>query len=297
MADMESICARLCLLTRAAWKEGLPPPFSRADVAQMIRLGAIEGLTLRRVPGVKEECYLRAEALLSRSGLIYHAVMSGEAQGYRVILPEDDAWPVQLFRLGEHMPQFLFVYGNQNLFQRRSLAVAGSRRIAEKTAEIAKSIGKEMAQQGYTLVSGGAQGVDTAAQRACLDAGGNFILIPAYPAHAFLCRNDIRSALDEGRLLMVFETWPDECFSAHKALSRNHAIYALGDAAIVVAARKGKGGTWRGAVDCLRGQYAPVYAVNHPGADFDGCRALLALGAREWDPARSAAQQLMPRGE
>ena len=296
MADMESICARLCLLTRAAWREGLPSPLMRANVRRMIRLGAISGLTLRQVPNVKEEYYLRAQALLSRSAEIYDAVERCRAQGYAVILPEDDDWPVNLCALGPHMPQFLFVRGNRTLLSRRAVSVAGSREIEPDTVAVARKIGKEIAQQGYTLVSGGAWGVDTAVQSACLEADGNLILVPAYPCYELLRQKYLIDALEDERLLIACDTWPHELFSAQKALARNHTIYALGDAAIAVAARNGIGGTWRGATDCLRGGYTPLFAVNETGIDFEGTRSMLALGAQALDISRPVAEQLFKEG-
>ena len=296
MADLERICARLCLLTREAWNDTLPPPFMRANVHRMIRYGAIEGLTLRRVPQIREEYYARAEALLSRSAPIYDALENCMAQGYRVILPEDDEWPVNLCALGLHMPQILFIRGNISLITRRSVAVAGSRRIEEKTASVAKCIGAEIAKSGNVLVCGGAQGVDRAAQEACLNAGGNLILVPAYPCGELLRQPCLHGALEDGRLLLACETWPEEGFSAKKALTRNHAIYALGDAAIAVAARKGVGGTWRGASDCLRGGYTPLFAVDAPEYDFAGTRKLIQLGAHPLDISRPIVNRLFAKG-
>ncbi|MBQ7886478.1 MAG: DNA-processing protein DprA [Clostridia bacterium] len=296
MADMESICARLCLLTRAAWREDLPSPLTRPNARKMIRLGALSGLTLRRVPDVKEEYYVRAQALLSRSAEIYEAVERCKAQGYDVILPEDDDWPVNLCALGQHMPQFLFVRGNRSLLSRRAVAVAGSREIGENTLSIARRIGKEIALKGYTLVCGGAEGVDTAVQSACLEAGGTLILVPAHPCHDLLRQKYLRCALENGKLLIACEAWPQERFTGSKALMRNHSIYALGDAAIAVAARNGVGGTWNGASHCLRREYTPVFTIDEPDADFDGCRALISLGAKALDVSGNIGDQLFAEG-
>ena len=97
-------------------------------------------------------------------------------------------------------------------------------------------------------------------------------------------------------MLIACDAWPEEPFSAPKALTRNHAIYALGDAAVAVAARNGVGGTWRGATDCLRSGYTPVFAVDEQGCDFDGCRALFDLGAKKLDMNRCLSSQLFEEG-
>ena len=296
MADIESICARLCLLTQAAWREELPSPLMRSSVQRMIRLGALSGLTLRDVDGIKEEYYQRAQTLLSRSAQIYEAVKRQQAEGYSVLLPEDDAWPVNLCAIGVHMPLFLFVRGNVSLFSRRAVAAAGSREIEEETVKLARSIGTRIAQEGYSLVCGGAWGVDTAVQSACLASGGGLILVPAYPCHELLRQQYLREALDQGKLLIASDAWPQERFSSKKALTRNHAIYALGDAAIAVAARNGRGGTWNGATACLRGGYTPLFVPDMPGMDFEGNRELLNLGANRLDPDRCLAEQLFEEG-
>lgn len=296
MADMESICARLCLLTRAAWRDDLPTPLTRPNVRRMIRLGALEGLTLREVPDVKEEYYVRAKALLARSAQVSEDVERCKAQGYDVILPTDDDWPVNLCALGRHMPQFLFLRGNRELFSRRAVAVAGSREIDENTVAIARKIGLQIAEMGCTLVCGGAWGADTAVQSACLEAGGSLILVPAYPCRDLLRQDYLKQALESGRLLLACDAWPEERFSGYKALTRNHAIYALGDAAIAVAARKEIGGTWSGASFCLRSGCTPVFAACEPGADFDGCRALVELGAKKLDVSLPIAGQLFGEG-
>lgn len=296
MADIDSICARLSLLTRAAWKPEYPAPFSRASIHEMIRLGALEGLALRSVPGIKKECYLRASALLARSCRIYEQFECCRNQGYDVLLPEDDLWPQSLHALGVYMPQFLFVRGNLSLLSNQCISIAGSRAVDDRTLEIAYKLGKEIAMQGITMVCGGARGVDTAAQRACLEEGGSLILVPASPINELLRQQYLCRALHEGRLLIVCDTWPMDSFSAQKALTRNHTIYALGNAAIAVASRNGKGGTWRGAMDCLRGRYTPVFVICADGTDFEGNKAMLSLGARELTLSQSIFQQMFAEG-
>ena len=294
---MEAICARLCLLTRAAWREELPAPLTRPMLRRMLRLGALSGLTLRRTPEVRDEHYARAEALLSRSAEIYHAVEAARVRGYDVLLPEDADWPINLHALGAQMPQFLFVRGNRALLSRRAVAVAGSREIGEHTVNLARTCGESLAREGYAMVCGGACGVDTAAQRGFLDCGGALMLVPAFPAGELMRQAYLKSAIENGRVLLICDTWPQEPFSAQKALSRNHTIYALGDAAVVVASRAQKGGTWSGASACLRGGYTPLFALREEGCDFEGNRLLLARGAKPLDLRKPVGAQLFAPGK
>jgi len=292
MASMEAICARLCLLTRAGLGRNEPAPLSRATVRKMVRLGALEGLALRSVPGIKEEHYARARALLSRSAQVYAKLERYRLQGYDVLLPQDDLWPVRLQALRIAAPQFLFVRGNPALFEHRAVAVAGSRNVSDEIFALAAQCGRQIAQESMTLVCGGARGVDTAAQRGALDAGGDLILVPAFPARELLRQKYLCDAIESERMLLACDTWPDEPFSAQKALARNHTIYALGDAALVVASRNGTGGSWRGAVDCLRGGYTPVFAVQGDDEEMTGNRALIEMGARPFDRGGPMGEQL-----
>ena len=122
------------------------------------------------------------------------------------------------------------------------------------------------------------------------------ILVPAYPCRNLLRQEYLQNALEQGKLLIACDAWPDERFSGNKALTRNHAIYALGDAAIAVASRHGVGGTWNGATACLRGGYTPLFVPDEPGADFDGNRELIKLGANRLDLQRALKEQLFVEG-
>ena len=201
MASTEMICARLCLLTRSKDRKDAPAPLSRTTVRKMLRLGAVEGLALRSVPDIKEEHYERAKALFSHSTEVYARLEQFRAEGWDVLLPEDDDWPVNLSALGTQMPLFLFVRGDCTLFSRRAVSAAGSRRIAEETKDAARQCGKMIAQEGFVLVCGGAEGVDTAVQQGALEQGGSVILVPAVRVEALLYQKYLLDALEAGRLL------------------------------------------------------------------------------------------------
>ena len=269
---METACARLCLLTPIAWDESMPPLFSRMAVRRMMECGALSGLVLRRTDMLPQATFERAEMLLTRTSDALLCLEAYEKQGYRLILPESREWPKAL----------------------RAVAVAGSREIAPATNDMAARLGAMLAEEGITMVCGGARGVDRAAQDALLDADGSLILVPAVSAEQACAREKEAAALQTGRLLLLSETLPDAPFSAARALARNHTIYALGKNAIVVAARNGVGGSWRGATAGLCGNFSSVYVPDGDGADFEGNRALFEYGARRIDLSgkRTIGEQL-----
>lgn len=209
---METACARLCLLTPIAWDESMPPLFSRMAVRRMMECGALSGLVLRRTDMLPQATFERAEMLLTRTSDALLCLEAYEKQGYRLILPESREWPKALRALGGREPLFLFMKGNAALLERRTVAVAGSREIASATNDMAARLGAMLAEEGITMVCGGARGVDRAAQDALLDADGSLILVPAVSAEQACAREKEAAALQTGRLLLLSETLPERRF-------------------------------------------------------------------------------------
>lgn len=276
---MESACALLCLLSSLCRCPEDPAPLPRSAVRRLLACGALDGLVLREDSVLPPQMLNRARILLSRASGVYDALERYMEAGYQLLLPQDEAWPERLRKLDMNMPHYLFARGNMALLDGRTIAVAGSRAIRRDTRRSAERIGILLARKRISVVSGGARGVDDAAQRAALNAGGSVIIVPALTVREILRDPVYQSALDAGRLLILCETPPDEGFSAQKALARNHTIYALGRCALVVASREGKGGTWAGAKACIAGNWSTVYALDEESDDFAGNAALLKQGA------------------
>ena len=102
---------------------------------------------------------------------------------------------------------------------------------------------------------------------------------------AVLAKNN-RQMLLERRLLLISSYDPAAGFNVGHAMQRNKLIYACSDAALVVNAELGKGGTWAGAIEQLeRFHLVPIFVRNGPNMT-GGNEALLRRGAKAWpDPA------------
>ena len=287
---MERICALLCLQSSLCRCPDDPPAMTRSAVRSLLSSGVLDGLVLRDMGSFSPEQLERVRALLSRASSVCASLERYREKGMEVLLPDDAVWPARLEKLGKNMPLYLFAIGNQELLCTRTIAVAGSRAIRRETREIAARIGAAVARQGLTVVSGGAQGIDLEVERAALNRGGSVVIVPAMPVSALLKDAVLCDALKDKRALILCETPPEEAFSAQKALTRNHTIYALGSCALVVAAREGKGGSWAGAKACIAGRWSPVYVLDEEGEDFRGNAALLAQGAHRMMLAAGEAE-------
>ncbi len=152
-------------------------------------------------------------------------------------------------RLRVDSPGVLWAKGDVTLIGRPAVAVIGSRELNETNRAFAEEAGRQIAKQGYVLVSGNAQGADRIAQRASLEAGGQVISVVADSLQKQpLIRNVLWISLDDF----------DQAFSAQRALHRNHVIHTMGSLTIAAQCTLEKGGTWNGILANLKYGWNPV---------------------------------------
>src|ERR687895_2802737 len=92
----------------------------------------------------------------------------------RPLRPGDSEWPDRLHELGPHRPPTeLFACGRRLRSETPAVAVVGTRRPTGVGLQAAADIARGLAEAGWTVVSGLAVGIDSAAHKAALEAGGN----------------------------------------------------------------------------------------------------------------------------
>jgi DNA processing protein len=74
-------------------------------------------------------------------------------------------------------PERLFVRGKQIDPSQRTIAIVGTRRATVAGLDVARAMAGSLAREGWTVVSGMARGIDAAAHRAALEAGGRTIAV------------------------------------------------------------------------------------------------------------------------
>lgn len=85
-------------------------------------------------------------------------------------------YPKALLEVADH-PALLYVKGQLTPSDKRSIAVVGTRGASVYGMEMAEKISRELVGRGFTIVSGLARGVDTAAHRGALDSKGRTIAV------------------------------------------------------------------------------------------------------------------------
>lgn len=169
----------------------------------------------------------------------------GERVGAHLVCPGDEEWPAALDVLAEldgptsGPPLVLWLRGPLCLADAtaRGVAVVGARAATEYGREVAAQLGYDLAEHGATVVSGAAYGIDGAAHRGALAAGGATVAVLGcgidrpYPSgHDRL----IREIAENG--LVVSESPPGTPPSRNRFLTRNRLIAALSRGVVVVEA-------------------------------------------------------------
>ena len=198
---------------------------SATDVVARIRRGDDD---------VRERFALRLETADPEADLARVADVGG-----RFLVPGDLEWPAQLDDLGDARPWGLWVRGpaDLRLSMLRSVAVVGARAATHYGEGVAASLGADLARTGWTVVSGGAFGIDSCAHQGALAVGG-------LTAAVLACGVDVAyPPSNEGLFsrigadgLLVSEVPPGAAPHRTRFLVRNRVIAALTRGTVVVEA-------------------------------------------------------------
>jgi DNA processing protein len=183
--------------------------------------------------------------------------------------------------------------GEPELLAARAVAVVGARACSPYGAQVARTLGRELAGVGLVVVSGLARGVDGEAHRGALEAGGLTVAVLGcgidrdYPAS-----NAQLSRRIEERGLVVSEYEPGVEPAPWRFPARNRIIAGLSEAVAVVEARERSGALIT--ADFALDEGREVFAV--PGeitaALSAGTNALLKLGAAPLTSAQDVLDAL-----
>ncbi len=221
----------------------------------------------------------RLAALLDRGAAVAFELENLMNAGIRLVTRADEHYPSRLKdKLKAQAPPVLFYAGALELTRLEGIAIVGSRAVDEAGAQFTAKLAQLCAQQRLSVVSGGAKGVDIVSMKTVLENGGKCVGVMSDSLAKKIREREAREYVFEERLLLLSPFHPNAPFNVANAMSRNKLIYALADYAVVVASDLEKGGTWAGAVENLRKEYALMLVRSEAEAP-PGNHALLGKGA------------------
>ncbi|RTR02008.1 DNA-processing protein DprA [Halomonas nitroreducens] len=218
--------------------------------------------------------------------------------------PDHPAWPTLLGQIADP-PPVLWAWGDLQALVPPRLAMVGSRRPTREGLSNAASFARELATRGWSVVSGMALGIDGAAQRAALEAGGCSVAVlgcgvdVVYPAR----HRDLHARLQGAGGLLVAEHPPGTAARAGFFPRRNRIVTGLSLGVLVVEAAEQSGSlvSARLANEQGREVFALPGSIHNP--QVRGCLQLIRDGAAlvrqvddildelvQWQGARPASE-------
>lgn len=274
------------------------------DAWAAVRAGRLHDVPLRagsRHGRLIDELRREAAATDPAAELLRH-----REAGIEVLLPGDASWPAALAD-DPDPPHVLFARGELSLLERVAIAVVGTRRCSAGGVQVAGALGAELAASGVSVVSGLAAGIDGAAHRGVLGAGGRPVGVVASGLDVVYPPQHRRLWADVGHAgLLLSEAPLGRPPGRWRFPARNRIIAGLSEAVVVVESRRAGGSmtTVEAALD--RGRAVMAVPGSVLAEQAAGTNQLLAegavlvrdaadvLGALGWAPVSPEADEHPP---
>jgi DNA processing protein len=158
---------------------------------------------------------------------------------WQILTRDMEQWPDSLSALDAQQPFALWIDGQPSVLGnfRRTVAIVGARASTHYGSMVARSWAADLSESGFTVLSGGAFGIDAAAHSGALAAGGVSVAVSAggvdtpYPA----AHRGLFAAISSSGCV-VTEAPPGERVRRERFLTRNRLIAALSVGTVVVEA-------------------------------------------------------------
>ena len=165
------------------------------------------------------------------------AISECRANDIQIITLTDREYPIKLKRMPSP-PLTLYLWGNTSLLEGEKIAIVGTRKPSDQARELAFEFSKYFADLGKTIVSGGAEGIDTEAHKGALtsDNGKTICVFGTGFFHPYPPKNvSLFNKIRESNGLLVSEYLPKFQGSRSSFIQRNRITSGLSNALFVGA--------------------------------------------------------------
>lgn len=242
--------------------------------------------TVRQIERLGAETLQRAEEILRTC----------DRYGITVLTPDDAQYP-QLLRQLAAYPCVLYVRGDEDaLCEPCPIAVVGARQASDYAVQATRGLAYTLAKAGMTVVSGGALGIDSAAHRAAIEAGGRTVCYMGcgFGVKYLMENSGLRREISEhGALVSEFPPGTPAGKATFPIRNRLISGSSLGTLVVEAGVKSGSLITAKGAREMGR----DVFAV--PGniltSTFEGANQLIRDGAKPVFSARDILEEYSAR--
>lgn len=203
-----------------------------------------------------------------------------EALEIKITSLGDDDYPERTRRtLGDKCPPVLFYHGNSDLFNCPTGGICGARAASQQGIQLAALCATGLSENGVSVASGYANGIDMVAHQSALNHGGSTIFVLATGILHFYPKGLIADLLGDDNYLVVSEFLPKIGWLARNAMTRNATICGLSRAMIVIEAGL-SGGTFEAGTTALE-LGVPLFVIDNKNSSESapGNAILLKRGA------------------
>jgi DNA processing protein len=187
---------------------------------------------------LEEEHGLLAGELLESAAA---EIASWSQAGMRLVTLLDPDYPANLHAVHDR-PPLLFLAGRLEPRDEQSVAVIGSRRPSQAGLQRARAIAEHLLTAGYTIVSGLAAGIDTAAHETALQRDTRTLaVIGTGLRHSYPPQNAALQRRIAAQGAVISQFWPDTGPSRLTFPLRNAVMSGLSLATVIVEATQSSG--------------------------------------------------------
>lgn len=255
-----------------------------------------QGQNFLKEAGYSQEYIERIQRLVFRGGTVAFELDDLEGKGIDIVTMFDADYPVLMKRrLKRKIPPVLFYSGDIGLAKKIGIGVAGSRNVDDEGIRFTRNLVEKAAEERLVVYSGGAKGVDAAAEKAAIESGSAAVSFLAESMLSKMNKKDILDSIINKRRLLLSDIKPDAGFSPARAMNRNKYIYTSSYGTFVVASDYNKGGTWSGAVEALKNEWTKVLVWNQ--REYEGNSKLIEKGAVPYQLSKASIFELITRKE
>ena len=182
-----------------------------------------------------------------------------DAEGMRLVTLLDRDYPPNL-RAVHDRPPMVFLAGALTPADARGVAVVGARRATDAGLDTSTAIAGHLVSKGYTVISGLAAGIDTAAHTGALAVGGRTVaVIGTGLARAYPPENDALQRRIARQFAVISQFWPDSPPSRRSFPMRNAVMSGVALATVVVEASETSGARMQARLALAQGR--PVFLL------------------------------------
>lgn len=247
--------------------------------------------------GLNAEQTSRYKRLLDRSASISMEYTRLESMGIFIVTRADSDYPVHLKKkLGKYAPPLFYYCGDISIANDECIGFVGSRNIDTCDIDFTQKTVLTCLNKKFSIVSGGAKGVDSVAAETIMNNNGVAIEYVADSLNKKIKDNNNLRRIRDGRLLIISAAVPTAGFNVGMAMQRNKYIYSQSLGTVIVRSDYNKGGTWAGAIENLRHNRSHTYCWDNKL--YKGNVELINMGAipinDDFDP-EEARRALKPK--